>query len=184
VIPGCSEAGVLGVLPGLVGMIQASEAIKLIAGLGDPLIGRLLLIDALGPRFREIRLPKDPACPVCGANPTITAPVEYTLLCGDLPVEAASEITPADLRRRIAAGEPLFILDVREPSEHALGAIEGSRLIPLGELGGRLDDLPRDRPIAAYCAAGMRSGKAAKLLRDKGFQAVSLAGGIAAWRKN
>lgn len=184
VIPGCSEAGVLGVLPGLVGMIQASEAIKLIAGLGDPLIGRLLLIDALGPRFREIRLPKDPACPVCGTNPTITEPVEYTLLCGDLPVETASEITPADLRRRIEAREPLFILDVREPSEHVLGVIEGSRLIPLGELGRRLDELPRDRPIAAYCAAGMRSAKAAKLLRDKGFQAVSLAGGIAAWRKN
>ena len=183
VIPGCSEAGVLGVLPGLVGTLQATEAIKLIAKIGDPLIGRLLLIDALGPKFREIRLPKDPACPVCGANPSITTPVEYTLLCGDLPVEAATEITADELRSRIAARDPLFILDVREPSEHATGAIEGSRLVPLGQLGTRLDELPKDRPIAAYCAAGMRSAKAAKMLRDKGFQAVSLKGGIAAWRQ-
>ncbi|MBA3950068.1 MAG: molybdopterin-synthase adenylyltransferase MoeB [Acidobacteria bacterium] len=185
VIPGCSEAGVLGVLPGLVGTIQANEALKIIGGFGDPLIGRLLLIDALGPRFREIRLPKDPGCPVCGDNPSITAPVEYTLLCGDLPVEEATEITAAELRARIVAAgaaEPLLILDVREPGEHAIDAIEGSRLIPLGELASRLGEIPRDRAIAAYCAAGMRSAKAAKLLRDKGFQAVSLKGGMAAWR--
>jgi adenylyltransferase/sulfurtransferase len=182
VIPGCSEAGVLGVLPGLVGTLQASEAVKLLARIGDPLIGRLLLIDALGPRFREIKLPKDPACPVCGSHPTITEPVEYTLLCGDLPVEAASEITPAELRRRLAANEPLLILDVREPHEHATDSIESSRLVPLGELGRRLGELPSDRPIVAHCQAGVRSAKAAKLLRDKGFQAVSLKGGIAAWR--
>jgi adenylyltransferase/sulfurtransferase len=182
VIPGCSEAGVLGVLPGLVGTLQASEAVKLLARIGDPLIGRLLLIDALGPRFREIKLPKDPACPVCGPHPTITEPIEYTLLCGDLPVETASEITPAELRRRLAAHEPLLILDVREPHEHAADAIEGSRLVPLGELGSRLKELPSDRPIVAHCQAGVRSAKAAKLLRDKGFQAVSLKGGIAAWR--
>lgn len=182
VIPGCSEAGVLGVLPGLVGMIQTNEALKLIAGMGDPLIGRLLLIDALGPRFREIRLPKDPACPVCGPNPSITTPVEYTLLCGDLPAEEAIEITGEDLKRRIASGEPLLILDVREPHEHAMESIDGSRLLPLGQLGSRLDELPRDRPIVAHCAVGQRSLRAAKLLRDKGFQAVSLRGGIAAWR--
>ncbi len=182
VIPGCSEAGVLGVLPGLVGTIQATEALKIIGGFGDPLIGRLLLIDALGPRFREIRLPKDPGCPVCGTSPTITTPIEYTLLCGDLPTEAASEITAADLRQKLASGQPLFLLDVREPSEHALDAIEGSRLIPLGQLGSRLGELPSDLPIATYCAAGMRSAKAAKMLRDKGFQAVSLKGGMAAWR--
>ncbi len=182
VIPGCSEAGVLGVLPGLVGTIQASEAIKLIARLGEPLIGRLLLIDALGPRFREIRLPRDPECPVCGTSPTITSPIEYTLLCGDLPAEEATEITADDLRRRIAAREPLLILDVREPHEHALNAIDGSRLVPLGELASRLDELPRDRPIVAHCAVGMRSEKAAKLLREKGFQAVSLKGGMTAWR--
>ena len=182
VIPGCSEAGVLGVLPGLVGTIQATEAIKLIAGLGEPMIGRLLLIDALAPRFREIRLPKDPACPVCGTSPSITTPIEYTLLCGDLPVEAASEITAIDLRRKVDAGEPLLILDVREPHEHALDAIDGSRLVPLGDLGKRLGELPKDRPIVAHCQSGMRSAKAAKMLRDKGFQAVSLKGGIAAWR--
>ncbi len=182
VIPGCSEAGVLGVLPGLVGMLQATEAIKIIAGLGDPLIGRLLLIDALAPRFREIRLPKDPECPVCGTHPSITEPVEYTLLCGDIPVEDASEITAEELRRRIAAREPLLLLDVREPGEHAIDAIEGSRLVPLGQLASHIEQIPRDRPIAAYCAAGMRSAKAAKMLRDKGFQAVSLKGGIAAWR--
>ena len=182
VIPGCSEAGVLGVLPGLVGMLQATEAIKLIAGLGEPLIGRLLLIDALGPRFREIRLPKDPACPVCSTAPSITEPVEYTLLCGDLPADEASEISAVELRRRIDAREPLLLLDVREPGEHAVDAIEGSRLVPLGQLGSRLDEIPRDRPIAAYCAAGMRSAKAAKMLRDKGFQAVSLRGGIASFR--
>ena len=183
VIPGCSEAGVLGVLPGLVGTMQANEAIKLIAKIGEPLIGRLLLVDALGPKFREIRLPKDPACPVCGTHPSITKPIEYTLLCGDLPVEAATEITADNLRARIEARDPLFILDVREPSEHAAGAIEGSRLVPLAQLGSRLDELPKDRPIAAYCAAGVRSAKAAKMLREKGFQAVSLKGGIAAWRR-
>jgi adenylyltransferase/sulfurtransferase len=183
VIPGCSEAGVLGVLPGLVGTIQANEAIKLIAKLGEPLIGRLLLVDALGPKFREIKLPKDPDCPVCGTHPSITKPIEYTLLCGDLPVEAASEITAGELRDRLSRQEPLFLLDVREPSEHATGAIEGSRLVPLAELGARLQELPKDRPIAAYCAAGVRSAKAAKMLKDKGFQAVSLKGGIAAWRK-
>jgi len=183
VIPGCSEAGVLGVLPGLVGTLQAGEAIKLIAGLGDPLIGRLLLIDALAPRFREIRLPKDPACPVCGTSPSITEPVEYTLLCGDLPAETATEITADDLRRRIGAREPMLILDVREPGEHAIEAIDGDRLVPLGQLAGRLDDLPRDRPVVTYCAVGARSARAAKLLRDKGFQAVSLKGGIAAWRR-
>ena len=182
VIPGCSEAGVLGVLPGLVGMLQATEAIKLIAGLGESLIGRLLLVDALGPRFREIRLPRDPQCPVCGENPSITEPIEYTLLCGDLPVEAASEITAEELRRRLEAREPILLLDVREPGEHAVDAIEGSRLVPLGQLASRLGEIPRDRPIAAYCAAGMRSAKAAKMLRDKGFQAVSLRGGIAAFR--
>lgn len=182
VIPGCSEAGVLGVLPGLVGTIQANEAIKLIAQIGDPLIGRLLLIDALGPRFRELRLPKDPACPVCGEHPAITEPIEYTLLCGDLPSHEAGEITVEEFRRKLDAREPLLILDVREPHEHALDAIEGSRLVPLGQLGSRLDELPRDRPIVAHCAKGGRSAKAAKLLRDKGFQAVSLKGGMAAWR--
>lgn len=181
VIPGCSEAGVLGVLPGLVGTIQANEAIKLIAQIGDPLIGRLLLIDALAPRFREIKLPKDPDCPVCGTRPSITQPIEYTLLCGDLPSEAATEITAAELRRKLGANQPLLILDVREPHEHAIDAIEGSRLIPLGELGQRLEELPRDRPIVAHCAVGMRSAKAAKMLRDKGFQAVSLKGGMTAW---
>jgi adenylyltransferase/sulfurtransferase len=120
---------------------------------------------------------------VCGTNPSITKPVEYTLLCGDLPIEDASVIEAADLRRRLDAGESIFLLDVREPSEHAVDAIDGSRLVPLGELGRRLNELPRDRPIAAYCAVGMRSMKAAKLLRDKGFQAVSLEGGIAAWRQ-
>lgn len=183
VIPGCSEAGVLGVLPGLVGTLQATEALKIIGGFGNPLIGRLLLVDALGPKFREIRLPKDPQCPVCSSNPTITTPIEYTLLCGDLPIEDASVIDAAALRQRIEAGDSIFLLDVREPSEHALDAIDNSRLIPLGELGRRLDELPRDRPIAAYCAAGMRSLKAAKLLKDKGFQAVSLKGGMAAWRE-
>jgi sulfur-carrier protein adenylyltransferase/sulfurtransferase len=182
VIPGCSEAGVLGVLPGMVGTLQANEALKIIGGFGDPLIGRLLLIDALGPRFREIRLPKDPACPVCGTSPTITEPVEYTLLCGDLPSDEAIEITADELRRKIAAREPLLILDVREPHEHALDAIDGSHLVPMGQLGSRLDELPRDRPIVAHCAIGQRSARAAKLLRDKGFQAVSLKGGMTAWR--
>ena len=142
-----------------------------------------MLIDALDPRFRAIRLPKDPACPVCGANPTITAPVEYTLLCGDLPSDDAIEITAEELRRRLAAREPLLILDVREPHEHALEAIDGSRLVPLGQLGSRLAELPRDRPIVAHCAVGQRSLKAAKMLRDKGFQAVSLKGGMTAWRR-
>lgn len=183
VIPGCSEAGVLGVLPGLVGTIQANEALKIIGGFGEPLIGRLLLIDALAPRFREIRLPKDPACPVCGTSPSITEPIEYTLLCGDLPVSEASEISVDDLDARLAAGEPLTIIDVREPHEHALGALPDARLIPLGDLPARLDELPRDRPVVAHCQTGVRSLKAAKLLHEKGFQAVSLRGGIAAWRK-
>lgn len=183
VIPGCSEAGVLGVLPGLIGTLQANEALKLLGGFGDPLIGRLLLVDALGPRFREITLPQDPECPVCGDSPTITEPIEYTLLCGDLPVSEASEISVAELQSRLTAGEALAIIDVRDPQEHALGAVDGARLIPLADLPARLDELPRDRPIVTHCQTGVRSLKASKLLKEKGFQAVSLKGGFAAWRK-
>ncbi|MGH9476223.1 MAG: molybdopterin-synthase adenylyltransferase MoeB [Terriglobales bacterium] len=187
-VPSCAEGGVLGVLPGLMGLIQATEAIKLICGIGEPLKGRVLLFDALQMRFRELKLRKDPDCPICGPQRTITALVDYQEFCGlrgeATPAEAAKvpEITAAALQREMAAGNPPLILDVREPHEFQIGRIPGAVLIPLGELPKRLHELDRNRATVAQCRSGARSLKAAHILLEAGFCDVrNLKGGILAW---
>jgi adenylyltransferase/sulfurtransferase len=184
-VPGCAEGGVLGVLPGIVGSIQALEAIKWILGIGETLAGRLLLIDALTMKTREIRLRKDPACPVCGANPTVTALIDYEAFCGITPDErSAVELSASDLAREMAGDEPPVMIDVREPYVWEIGHIEGARLVPLGQLGKRLAELDRRGRIVTYCHHGMRSLQALELLRAAGLSNVrSLAGGIDAWSR-
>ena len=176
-VPSCAEGGVLGVLPGVVGTIQATEAIKLIAGIGETLVGRLLLFDALRMSFRQMKLRKDPNCAVCGANPTITALIDYEQFCNPA---SAIEVTPSELARMNAAA----LIDVREPEEFAGGAIDGARLIPLGVLPARLEEVPRDRDVVVYCQTGGRSARALEILRGAGFtRARHLRGGYAAWVK-
>jgi sulfur-carrier protein adenylyltransferase/sulfurtransferase len=185
-VPSCAEGGVLGILPGLVGMIQATEVIKLILGIGDPLIGRLLLIDALGMSFRQLKLRKNPDCPVCGKNPTITGLIDYEQFCGirgeEAPVETVGgEIQVEELKRRLDAGEDIYVLDVREPHEYQIANI-GGHLIPLGDLPNRVHELDTSREIVAHCKSGGRSAKAVTFLRQAGFKRVhNLAGGITAW---
>jgi len=185
-VPSCAEGGVLGILPGLVGIIQATETIKLILGSGDPLIGRLLLVDALGMKFRELKLRKDPDCPVCGTNPIIHELIDYQEFCGirgeEAPVTTTvPEIQPEELKQRLDAGEDIFILDVREPHEYQICNLNG-HLIPLGDLPKRMNELDSSREIVAHCRSGVRSGKAVDFLRQAGFRKVSnLAGGILAW---
>jgi len=188
-VPSCAEGGVLGILPGLVGVIQATEVIKLIIGKGDPLIGRLLLVDALGMRFRELKLRKNPDCPACGTHPTITKLIDYNQFCGirgeesqEKPVEAAiPEIQVEELKRRLDAGEDVFVLDVREPHEYNICNI-GGYLIPLNDLPKRVNELDSSRDIVAHCKMGGRSAKAVQFLRQAGFQKVhNLKGGILAW---
>ena len=189
-VPSCAEAGVLGVLPGIIGTIQATETIKLILGIGDALVGRLLVYDALKMRFRELKLRKDPDCPVCGTRPAITALHEYEHYCGpgsDGPrdVVPIGETTARALKGRIDAGRPPVILDVRERSEATICSLPGSRLIPLGELPRRVGELDRGAEIVVYCKSGARSAKAVALLREKGFtRATNLTGGILSWIKD
>jgi molybdopterin/thiamine biosynthesis adenylyltransferase/rhodanese-related sulfurtransferase len=185
-VPSCAEGGVLGILPGLVGVIQATETIKLILGSGNPLIGRLLLVDALGMKFRELKLRKNPDCPACGTHPTVTKLIDYNEFCGirgeEAPVEAGvPEIQVEELKRRLDAGEDLVVLDVREPHEYQICNING-HLIPLGELPRRVHELDSSREIVAHCRSGVRSAKAVNFLRQAGFKKVhNLAGGILAW---
>ncbi len=186
-VPSCAEGGVLGILPGLVGVIQATEVIKLILGKGEPLIGRLLLIDALDMKFRELKLRKNPDCPACGTHPTITKLIDYNEFCGirgeEKPVETvqAGEIQVEELKKRLDAGENLFVLDVREPHEYQICNI-GGHLIPLGDLPKRVNELDSSREIVAHCRSGVRSAKAVDFLRQAGFKKVhNLAGGILAW---
>src|SRR5918999_510636 len=184
-VPSCAEGGVLGILPGAIGTIQATETVKLLLGIGEPLIGRLLLYDALNMRFREMRLRKDPNCPVCGENPTVTELIDYQEFCG-IPQQAAQagevpEITVQELKGRLENGNRVSVLDVREPHEYEVANI-GARLIPLNELPERLVELDRDEPLAVHCKTGGRSARAVKLLRDAGFQNVyNVKGGIDAW---
>jgi adenylyltransferase/sulfurtransferase len=191
-VPSCAEGGVLGVLPGIVGVIQATEAIKLMIGVGEPLIGRFLIYDALKMRFRELKLKKDPECPVCGTNPTVTKLIDYDQFCGITPAINTTqnaggavndwEITPVELKKKLDAGETPFILDVREPNEYQINRIPGSTLIPLGELPRRYQELPRDREIVAQCKMGGRSAKAMDFLKSVGFSNVkNLKGGILEW---
>ena len=188
-VPSCAEGGVLGVLPGIIGVIQATEAIKLILGAGDPLIGRLLLFDALKMSFRTLKLQRDPTCPVCGDNPTVKALIDYEQFCGILPpsenADEGAEMTVEELKAKMDRQEPFFLLDVRETNEYEISRIAGSTLIPLGELPRRLAELPQgpDAPeIVVQCKMGGRSAKAVNLLREKGFtRSKNLTGGILAW---
>jgi sulfur-carrier protein adenylyltransferase/sulfurtransferase len=185
-VPSCAEGGVLGILPGLVGVMQATEVIKLILGAGEPLIGRLLLIDALSMKFRELKLRKNPDCPACGTHPTVTKLIDYNEFCGirgeEKPVETGiPEMQVEELKRRLDAGDDLFVLDVREPHEYQICNI-GGHLIPLGDLPKRVNELDSSREIVAHCRSGVRSGKAVAFLQQAGFKKVhNLAGGILAW---
>ena len=188
--PSCAEGGVLGVLPGLVGVIQATETIKLILDRGTTLAGRLLLVDALNMRFRELRLRKNPDCPVCGVNPTITQLIDYQPACGNVPetineetntMNGIPQVTASELKQRIEAGENLLILDVREPFEYQIANIGGT-LIPLDQVPHRLGEIEREREIVVHCKFGARSQRVAEFLRQSGYTKVSnLAGGIMAW---
>jgi len=190
-VPSCAEGGVLGVLPGIIGTIQAMEAIKLVLGIGEPLVGRFLIFDALRMRFRELRLRKDPDCPVCGAHPTVRALIDYEQFCGVRPAAAPEmemrtarpgEISALELKARLDGGEDLVIVDVREPQEYQINRIQGSILMPLGDVPKRYGELDPGREIVVQCRSGVRSAKAADFLRSVGFTRVlNLAGGILDW---
>jgi sulfur-carrier protein adenylyltransferase/sulfurtransferase len=187
-VPSCAEGGVLGVLPGVVGCIQATEAIKLIIGAGEPLIGRFLIFDALRMKFRELKLRKDPDCPVCGTHPTVTKLIDYEQFCGiypatePAPVSNATDISAVELKKRLDRGDRLTIVDVREPNEYQINRIPGSVLIPLGDIPKRYHELDPNEEIIAQCKIGGRSAKAADFLRSVGFKKVlNLTGGIVEW---
>lgn len=190
-VPSCAEGGVLGVLPGVIGTIQATEAVKLIMGIGEPLIGRFLIYDALRMKFRELKLKKDPDCPVCGTHPTVTALIDYEQFCGVAPASEPAmsaqeshetEIDVNELKRKIDAKDDFYLLDVREPNEFKIGRIPGSTLIPLGEVPQRFQEIPKDTEIVVHCKMGGRSAKAAAFLRQQGFKTVkNLKGGITDW---
>ncbi|MBV8205891.1 MAG: molybdopterin-synthase adenylyltransferase MoeB [Acidobacteria bacterium] len=185
-VPSCAEGGVLGILPGLLGVIQATEVIKLILGRGEPLVGRLLLVDSLGMRFRELKLRKNPDCPMCGPNRSIHALIDYNEFCGirgeEKPAAAAvPEMQVEELKLRLDRGDRLFILDVREPHEYQICNL-GGHLMPLGEVPRRVHELDSSREIVVHCRSGVRSAKAVDFLRQAGFRKVqNLAGGILAW---
>jgi molybdopterin/thiamine biosynthesis adenylyltransferase/rhodanese-related sulfurtransferase len=181
-VPNCAQAGVLGVLPGIIGMLQAIETLKLILGIGEPLVGRLLHFDALKIKFRELNLRRDPQCPVCGENPTIFSPIDYEQFCRVRDEGAIPEMSPHELKRRMHAGEPFELIDVREPFEYEIARIDGAKLFPLGEITERLDELKREQPIVVHCHSGKRSAQAVRLLQQRGFANVyNLEGGIDAW---
>jgi adenylyltransferase/sulfurtransferase len=198
-IPNCAEGGVLGVLPGVIGTIQATEAIKLLTGIGEPLVGKLLLYDALRMRFRQITLPRDPECPVCGDAPTIRELQEYDFSCepeapenlrtrepenlSTREPENPSEMTVEELHQWRAEKRPHLLIDCREPSEHATASIEGAVLIPLRELQSNVKRLPKDQPIVVHCQSGGRSAIAVAMLKVQGFDARNLSGGIKAWNR-
>ena len=188
-VPSCAEGGVLGILPGLVGVIQATETIKLVLGNGEPLIGRLLLVDALAMRFRELKLRKNPECPVCGAHPTVTRLIDYDQFCGITPPaqqekalkNGIPQISVQELKQRREAGEDVFVLDVREPWEYQIANI-GGKLIPQNDVPLKLNELDRDREIVVQCKSGGRSQRIAEFLAQNGYKDVkNLAGGILAW---
>ena len=188
-VPSCAEGGVLGVLPGIIGVMQAIEAIKLIVGIGDPLMGRLVSFDALKMKFREFKLRKDPNCPVCSQNPTITDLIDYEQFCG-IPQAAAAEAAEApvpelsvtDLKRKLDAKEKFVLLDVREQFEWDIAQIPGAKLIPLGELPSRMSELDSTDEIVIHCKSGARSAKALRMLQEAGFgKLANVTGGILAW---
>jgi sulfur-carrier protein adenylyltransferase/sulfurtransferase len=188
-VPSCAEGGVLGILPGLVGVIQATEVIKLILGNGQPLIGRLLLVDALNMRFRELKLRKNPECPVCGTNPTVTQLIDYQQFCGivpETPQESSvkngiPQMSVKELKQKLDAGEDFQLIDVREPYEVKIAEI-GGKLIPQNDVPQRLAEIDRDREVVVHCRSGARSQRIAEFLKQNGYTQVSnLAGGILAW---
>jgi adenylyltransferase/sulfurtransferase len=187
-VPSCAEGGVLGILPGLVGIIQATEVIKFILGKGEPLIGRLLLVNALDMRFRELKLRKNPDCPVCGTHPTVTQLIDYQQFCGIIPEQKAAavqngipQMSVKELKQRLDDGDDLLILDVREPFEYQIAQI-GGRLIPLNDLPKRMNELNTAQEIVVQCKSGGRSQRAAEFLAKNGFKKLhNLAGGITAW---
>ena len=189
-VPSCAEGGVLGVLPGIIGVIQATEAIKLIVGIGEPLIGRLLIYDALAMSFTDLKLKKDPKCPICGENPTVTDLIDYEHFCG-LDVEEPEaeslrdfEMTPEELRARMEQGDDLLIVDVREPHEHDICRIGGAKLMPLSRFAAEVSQLSSTQEIVLYCHRGIRSMTALKFLRKAGFRRLkNLQGGIDAWAR-
>ena len=188
-VPSCAEGGVLGVLPGVVGTIQATETVKLIIGVGEPLINRFMIYDALSMKFRELKLRRDPDCPVCGDSPTVTQLIDYEQFCGITPVTqvlddstSGDDVTVEELKVSIDNNEGIFVLDVREPQEHQICSIPGSVLIPLGELPNRINELGQHEDMVVHCKSGVRSAKAVKILRDAGFKnAKNLTGGILRW---
>lgn len=186
-VPSCAEGGVLGVLPGIMGCIQALETIKLILGKGEPLIGRLLLFDALGMKFRELKLRKNPDCPVCGKNPTIKELIDYEQFCGirgeeHMPEVSVPEITPVELKSEMEGPNPPVLIDVREPHEFDICRIPGSKLIPLGEVPARMNELNSADEIVVHCRSGARSAQAVNFLMKAGFRKIkNLQGGILAW---
>jgi adenylyltransferase/sulfurtransferase len=186
-VPSCAEGGVLGVLPGIVGCMQALETIKLILGTGDPLIGRLLLFDALSMKFRELKLRKDPDCVICGPKPTVTKLIDYEQFCGirgeeHVPPTQVPEVTPVELKKMMDGRKPFVLIDVREPHEFQICRIPDSKLIPLGQVPQRMNELNSADEIVVHCRSGMRSAQAVQLLMKAGFRKISnLKGGILAW---
>jgi adenylyltransferase/sulfurtransferase len=187
-VPSCAEGGVLGILPGMIGIVQATEAVKLILGTGELLVGRLLLYDALAMRFRELKLRRNPECPACGDHPTIKELIDYQEFCGvphqpvDQPVPAEGDIDPVEVKQRIDRGDRFVLIDVREPHEYQICNIPQAKLIPLGELQKRANELSTADEIVAHCKSGMRSAKAVDLLKQLGFKKVrNMKGGILAW---
>ena len=178
----------LGILPGMIGVIQANETVKLLTGLGEPLLGRLLLYDALNMTFKELKLGKDPACPMCGENPSVTELIDYDQFCGvgeateESAPHAVPEVSPTELKAELDAGDALFLLDVREPHEVQICTLQNGYLLPLGELEERLSELDREQNVVVYCRSGVRSITAVQMLQAAGFShARNLTGGVLAW---
>ena len=188
-VPSCAEGGVLGVLCASIGSIQVNEAIKVIAGIGDPLVGRLMIYDALEMSYRSVKVKKDPECPVCGKNPSITELIDYDAFCGTVSEEAqeaaaGSTITARDLKKMLDAGEDIFLVDVREPNEYEIVSIPGAKLIPKGEFlsGAALESLPQDKRIVLHCKTGVRSAEVLAVVKSAGFaDAVHVGGGVIGW---
>ena len=188
-VPSCAEGGVLGVLCASIGSIQVNAAIKLIVGIGDPLVGRLMIYDALEMTYRSVRVNKDPECPVCGKNPTVTELIDYDEFCGAVPEEAqqaaaGSTITAKQLKEMLDGGEDIFLVDVREPNEYEIVSIPGARLIPKGEFmsGAALESLPQDKRIVLHCKTGVRSAECLAVVKNAGFaDAIHVGGGVVAW---
>jgi adenylyltransferase/sulfurtransferase len=187
-VPSCAEGGVLGVLCASIGSIQVNEAIKVITGIGEPLVGRLMIYDALEMTYRSVKVRKDPECAICGKNPTITELIDYEAFCGVVSDEAneaaaGSTITAGELNVMRERGDDIYLVDVREPAEYEIVRIDGSVLIPPRELPSRLSELPQDKPVVLYCKTGVRSAEALALLKNAGFaDARHVQGGVTAWQ--